>query len=178
MPLAGRPNWQPLTQILTQPGQYWQGRVWLWKAHLRQTWLTASWQVGQEAPLVVISDEGAGRHSLCRYRKRMRVEATFQDKKSRAFGLHLTHVRQREHLERLLLRLSLAIWWLARLGAACMHHGKRRLFDRGARPDKSVLRLGRQWFLDILQRGPSAASLARCLPFQRQGTHWRLCLRS
>jgi hypothetical protein len=173
----GRPIWQPLTQVLTQPGQYWQGRVWLWKAHLRQTWLTAIWQEGEEAPLVVISDEGAGRSYLCRYRKRMRVEATFQDKKSRGFGLHLTHVRQFDHLDRLLLLLSLAIWWLARLGAACLHHGKRRLFDRGTRRDKSVLRLGRQWFLEILQRQPSAASLARCLPFQRQGTHWRLCLR-
>lgn len=174
---AGRPIWQPLTEILTQPGQYWQGRVWLWKAHLRQTWLTAIWQVGEEAPLVVISDEGAGRQYLCRYRKRMRVEATFQDKKSRGFGLHLTHVRQRDHLDRLLLLLSLAIWWLARLGAACLHHGKRRLFDRGSRRDKSVLRLGRQWFLEILQRAPCAASLARCLPFQRHGTSWRLCLR-
>ncbi len=173
----GRPIWQPLTQVLTQPGQYWHGRVWLWKAHLRQTWLTASWQEGEEAPVVVISDEGAGRQYLCRYRKRMRVEATFQDKKSRGFGLHLTHVRQFDHLDRLLLLLSFAIWWLARLGAACVHHGQRRLFDRGTRRDKSIVRLGRQWLLDILQRAPSAASLARCLPFQRHGNRWRLCLR-
>jgi len=172
----GQPIWQPLTSLLTQPGQSWQGRVWLWKTHQRQTWLTATWQVGHDAPLVVISDEGAGRHYLCRYRKRMRVEATFQDKKSRGFGLQRTHVRDRAHLERVLL-LCLAIWWLARLGAACIHHGQRRHFDRADRRDKSVLRLGRQWFLDILERAKSAASLARCLPFQRQETGWRLCLR-
>jgi hypothetical protein len=173
----GHPVWRPLTGILTEPGQYWQGRVWLWKTHQRQTWLTATWQVGQDAPLVVISDEGAGRHYLCRYRGRMRVEATFQDKKSRGFGLQATHVRDRAHLDRLLLVLCLAIWWLARLGAACIHHGKRRRFDRADRRDKSVLRLGRQWLLDILARTPSPASLARCLPFQRHGTGWRLCLR-
>jgi len=173
----GQPLWQPLRTILTAPGQYWQGRVWLWKTHQRQTWLTATWQQGQEAPLVVISDEGAGRQYLSRYRGRMRVEATFQDKKSRGFGLQATHVRNRAHLERLLLLLCLAIWWLARLGAACIHHGQRRRFDRADRRDKSVLRLGRQWFLDIVERAPSPASLARCVPFQRHGTGWRLCLR-
>lgn len=173
----GQALWQPLKTILTEPGQYWQGRVWLWKTHQCQTWLTATWQLGQDAPLVVISDEGTGRHYLCRYRGRMRVEATFQDKKSRGFGLQATHVRDRAHLDRLLLLLSLAIWWLARLGAACIHHGQRRRFDRAGRRDKSVLRLGRQWFVDILERAPAPASLARCLPFHRHQQGWRLCLR-
>ena len=126
---------------------------------------------------MVISDEGAGRPYLCRYRGRMRIEATFQDKKSRGFGLQATHVRDRAHLDRLLLLLCLAIWWLARLGAACIHHGQRRRFDRANRRDKSVLRLGRQWFLEILERAPSHASLARCLPFHRHQHGWRLCLR-
>ncbi len=173
----GQPIWHPLKTLVTEPGQSWQGRVWLWKSQQRQTWLTATWQVGQDAPLVVISDEGAGRHDLYRYRGRMRVEATFQDKKSRGFGLQATHVRTRAHLERLLLLLCLAIWWLARLGASCIHQGQRRRFERAERRDKSVLRLGRQWFLEILERARSAASLARCLPFQRHGTSWRLCSR-
>ncbi len=173
----GQLIWQPLQTILSAPGQYWQGQVWLWKTYQRPVWLTAWWRPGEEAPLVVISDEGAGRHYLRRYRGRMRVEALIQDSKSRGFGLQTTHIRDREHLERLLLLLCLAIWWLAREGAACIHHGKRRRFDRAARRDKSVLRLGRQWFLEILELAKSAASLARCLPFHRQGTGWRLCLR-
>lgn len=174
---AGTPIWQPLKTILTEPGQYWQGRVWLWKAHQRPCWLTATWQVGEEAPLVVISDEGAGRTMLRRYRGRMRVEASFQDDKGRGFGVEVTHVRDRDHLERLLLVLSLATWWLARLGASCIHHGKRRIFDRPDRRDKSVVRLGRQWFLDILEQARTTASLARCLPFHRHANGWRLCLR-
>ncbi len=174
---CGQLIWQPLKTLLTEPGQYWQGQVWLWKAYERPVLLTACWQQGEDVPLVVISDEGAGRHYLRRYRRRMRVEALIQDSKSRAFGLQATHIRDRQHLERLLLLLSLAIWWLARLGAACIHHGHRRRFDRSDRRDKSVLRLGRQWFLDILERTMASASLARCLPFQRQASGWRLCLR-
>lgn len=173
----GQLLWQPLKHLLREPGQYWQGQVWLWKTYERPVWLTACWQQGEEVPLVVISDEGAGRHYLRRYRGRMRVEALIQDSKSRGFGLQATHVRDREHGERLLLLLCLAIWWLGRLGAACIHHGQRRLFDRSQRRDKSVLRLGRQWFLEILQRAQRAASLARSLPFQRYRNGWRLCLR-
>jgi len=174
---CGHLLWQPLKHLLREPGQYWQGQVWLWKTYQRPVWLTAWWQQGEEAPLVVISDEGAGRHYLRRYRGRMRVEALIQDSKSRGFGLQASHVRDREHLERLLLLLCLAIWWLAREGAACIHHGQRRRFDRSDRRDKSVVRLGRQWFLDILERTTRAASLARCVPFHRQGIGWRLCLR-
>src|SRR5260370_13919186 len=64
----GQPIWQPLKTILTEPGQYWQGRVQLWKTHQRQTWLTATWRVGEDAALVGISDEEAGRHYVRRYR--------------------------------------------------------------------------------------------------------------
>jgi len=173
----GQLIWQPLQTILSAPGQYWQGPVWLWKTYERPVWLTACWQQGEEVPLVVISDEGAGRQYLRRYRGRMGVEALIQDSKSRAFGLQATHIRDREHLERLLLLLCLAIWWLAREGASCIHHGKRRLFDRSDRRDKSVVRLGRQWFLEILERTTGAASLVRCVPFQRRATGWRLCSR-
>lgn len=58
----GQLIWQPLQTILSAPGQYWQGQVWLWKTYERPVWLTAWWQQGEEVPLVVISDEGAGRH--------------------------------------------------------------------------------------------------------------------
>jgi len=169
--------WQPVSALVPAPGAYWAGRVWLWKTHQHPCWLTATWQQGQDAPLVVLSDEGAGRGYLCRYRARMRIEATFEDQKSRGFELHHTHVRDRAHLERLLLLLALAIWWLARLGGSCIHHGQRTRFDRTDRRDKSVLRLGHLWVQEILDHGPTAATLARCLPFHRHGTGWRLCLR-
>jgi hypothetical protein len=58
----GQLIWQPLKSLLSTAGQYWQGQVWLWKTYERLVWLTAWWRPGEEAPLVVISDEGAGRH--------------------------------------------------------------------------------------------------------------------
>jgi hypothetical protein len=73
-------------------------------------------------------------------------------------------------LERLLLILFLGVWWSSHLAAACIHYGQRDRFDRHDRRDKGLFRLGRLWLHDLLRRTERAASLARCLPFHRQGT--------
>src|SRR5215469_10525680 len=59
----GQLIWHPLSRLLSAAGPSWQGQGWLWKSHQRPVWLTAWWRPGEEAPLVVISDERAGRHS-------------------------------------------------------------------------------------------------------------------
>ena len=107
----------------------------------------------------------------------MRVEATFQDSKSRGFNIEASWIEDRAHLDRLLLALFLAIWWTSHLAAACIHHGQRHRFDRVDRRDKSIFRLGRLWLLDILRRARNRASLRWCLPFQHTKTGWRFALR-
>src|SRR2546428_10685219 len=72
----------------------------------------------------------------------MRVEATFQDTKSRGWQIEASRFRQREHLARWLLVVFVAIWWTAHLGASCVHHGHRPLLDRADRRDKGLLRGG------------------------------------
>jgi hypothetical protein len=83
----------------------------------------------------------------------------------------------RSHLDRLLLALFLAMWWVSHLAAACIHHGQRQRFDRVDRRDKSIFRLGRLWLLDIMRRAHNRASLRCCLPFQKTTTGWRFALR-
>ena len=83
----------------------------------------------------------------------------------------------RAHLDRLLLALFLAMWWVSHLAAACIHHGQRQRFDRVDRRDKSIFRLGRLWLLDILRRAHYRASLRWCLPFQKTNMGWRFALR-
>ena len=111
------------------------------------------------------------------YAWRMRVEATFQDSKSRGFNIEASWIEARAPLDRLLLALFLAIWWTSHLAAACIHHGQRHRFDRVDRRDKSIFRLGRLWLLDILRRARNRASLRWCLPFQYTKTGWRFALR-
>jgi len=107
----------------------------------------------------------------------MRVEATFQDGKSRGWNIEASWIADRSHLERLLLALFLAIWWTSHLAAACIHPGQRQRFDRVDRRDKSIFRLGRLWLLDILRRVHHRASLRHCFPFQKMSRGWRFALR-
>src|SRR5207245_4851796 len=106
----------------------------------------------------------------------MRVEATFQDSKSRGWNIEASWVMDQTHLDRFLLALFLAMWWVTHLAAACIHHGHRDRFDRHDRRDKGIFRLGRLWLLDILRRARTAAALVHCLPFQTSQTGWRFAL--
>jgi transposase len=110
------------------------------------------------------------------YALRMRVESTFQDSKSRGWNLEASFVKDEARLDRLLLALFLAMWWVSHLAASCMHHGKRDRFDRTDRRDKGIFRLGRLWLLDILRRTRNQADLVHCFPFRKVATGWRFSL--
>jgi hypothetical protein len=107
----------------------------------------------------------------------MRVEATFQDGKSCGWNVEASQVKDLAHLDRLLLMLFMAMWWISHLAPSCIHHGERHRFDRRDRRDKSIFRLGRLWLRDILRRATNRAALSCCLPFRKQGTAWRFALR-
>jgi hypothetical protein len=169
--------WRPLGQLLTQPGQQWCGRIQLWQEQTLETNLSAVWEPAYQEIWLLISDRPAGRQRIREYAVRMRVEATFQDSKSRGWNLEASRIADRSRLDRLLLALFLALWWVTHLAAACMHHGKRHWFDRHDRRDKGIFRLGRLWLLDILRRTRDMGTLLRCLPFHRQGATWRFAVR-
>ncbi len=170
-------SWKRFEQIVLKPGYRWYGPAKVWQEETLETSLSIVWDKGCEEAWILISDQGAGRRQVQEYAWRMRVEATFQDHKSRGFNIEASWIKDRAHLDRLLLALFLAIWWTAHLAAACIHHGQRQRFDRADRRDKSIFRLGRLWLLDILRRAHNRASLRWCLPFQHTKTGWRFALR-
>ena len=86
-------------------------------------------------------------------------------------------IGQKYLVDRLLLGLFVAMWWVTHLAASCIHQGQRARFDRSDRRDKGIFRLGRLWLLDILRRATTSAALTWCLPFQKKGTTWRFALR-
>ena len=126
---------------------------------------------------ILISDQKAGKRRVNEYALRMRVESTFQDSKSRGWNLEASLIKEEARLDRLLLALFLAMWWVSHLAASCMHHGKRDHFDRTDRRDKGIFRLGRLWLLDILRRTSNHADLVHCLPFRKLATGWHFSMR-
>lgn len=170
-------DWVQLPDVVGKIGQYWSGTVLLWKEHAFETQLTAVWEEGHEEAWFLISDELAGRKRISEYRLRMRVEAMFQDMKSRGWQWEQTHVRALDHLDRMLLVLFLCFWWLMHLAASCIHNGRRERYDRHDRRDKGLLRLGRLYLLDIVRKTPYPADLKECLLFRRRGDQWLFALR-
>lgn len=168
--------WQPVSQFVPQLGRSWYGKVRLWEAHQREVQLSAVWQAGQQEAWIVISDRPAGPGRTREYGWRMRVEATFEDLKSRGWQWEQSHIRNLAHLNRLLLVLFLAVWWLMRLAASCLHNGRRDRYDRHDRRDKSYLRVGRLYLLDMA-RSTCPKFLWNCLLLHRQPHGWAFSLR-
>lgn len=170
-------QWIACGHLARQVGQRWFGAVQVWQDERLDTYLSAVWEPDHQEAWLLIADQAAGPLQVARYAWRMRVESTFQDSKSRGWDLEATLIEDRSRLDRLLLALFLAMWWVSHLAASCIHHGKRDQFDRHDRRDKGIFRLGRLWLLDILRRAKNRAAVKWCLPFKKQANGWRFSLR-
>ena len=170
-------RWQRMDRVVGQVGEQWYGWAKVWKEYKEEMYVSACWQEGYEEAWFLISDQSAGKQKVKEYALRMRVEATFQDSKSRGWRLEASLIKEQTRLDRLLLVVFLAMWWVSHLAASCMHHGERHRFDRHDRRDKGIFRLGRLWLLDILRRAPNAGAICSCLPFTKRPQGWRFSLR-
>jgi hypothetical protein len=174
-------SWCSFASFVHKPGQQWYGRAKVWQDDTIETYVSACWQQNYKEGWILISDQPAGKKRINEYAKRMRVEATFQDSKSRGWNIEASLVKDQARLDRLLMALFLAIWWISHLAASCIHHGYRVQFDRIDRRDKGIFRLGHLWILDILRRISNSslapATLTRCLPFRKTPSGWAFSLR-
>lgn len=174
-------HWLQCKYFIKKEGEEWYGEVILWKEHEFRTSMSICWEEGYEEPWILVSDLCASHARVISYRKRMKIEAMFQDQKSRFFDIECCQFKRKEHLHRWLFVIFLAIWWLVHLGSSCLHHGHRDLVDRADRRDKGVMRIGRLWFKLIQKRArldfqahtqaPMGARLASCLPFFHREGH-------
>jgi len=170
-------TWSRFDTFIRKPTERWSGRAIVWQEEPIETNVSAYWDPAYEEAWLLISDLPAGRSRIAEYALRMRVEATFEDQKSRGWNLEASGITELARLDRLLLGLFLAMWWVCHLAASCMHHGERHRFDRHDRRDKGIFRLGRLWLLNILHRAPSTGAICSCLPFTRRKNGWMFSLR-
>ena len=168
---------QSVADLVDQPGRHFYGYVRLWQEQAIDTHLSAYWDPDEEEALIVISDRPAGRKRLQEYRLRWKVEATFQDLKSRGWDWEASHVRRLDRVDRMLLVLFVMLWWLVRLAACCIHNGRRARYDRHDRRDKGILRIGRLYWLDVLRQEVRACNRQKYLLFQGGKGHWVFTLR-
>jgi hypothetical protein len=166
-----------VSDLVSEPGKRFYGHVRLWQEQQIETNLSACWDQNEEEALLVISDLPACRKRITEYRLRWRVEATFQDLKSRGWDWEASHVRRLDRVDRMLFVLFLLVWWLAHLAASCIHNGRRDRYDRHDRRDKGIFRIGRLYLLDLERRASHLCDLKNCLLFHRSATRWLFSLR-
>lgn len=179
----GYQDWCLVGQFLAREGLQWYGKALIWKEHSFPASLAACWEPGYEEVWIVISDLPPARKLIKIYGWRMRVEALFQDLKSRGWDIESSAIGDVDHLHRYLMVLFLAVWWVAHAGSACLEHGHRQRFDRADRRDKGLLRLGRLYLRFLLAQaekkpeGVRSAHLASCLPLHRTKDGWQFSIR-
>ena len=130
----------------------WTGPVRMFKkAGWIAGWLTIWSETGHPEPWVLFSTHPGGAARVRDYRKRMRIEATFQDLKRRGFHLGASGLEVPDRIERLWLVVSLALWWMQQIGARVIKDGQRATVDRPAQRRMSWLKLGwwrlHQWLM-------------------------------
>lgn len=158
----------PAWGLVAGRGQRWQGAVAAFKAAgWRAANLTIVWPRRYDQPWLLLSDRAAGPARVREYRRRIQVEAVYEDCKSRGWWLEGSKLSARNRLNRLLLALVLALWWCHLLGQQVIRSGQRHRFDRPNRRDLGVLRLGRRWMRFRLDRDHLPA-----LPFHVQAGRW------
>lgn len=168
---------QAVADLVSRPGKHFYGSVRLWQENAIDTHLSAYWEPEEEEALIVISDRPAGRKRLEEYSWRWKVEATFQDLKSRGWDWEESHVRRLDRVERMLLVLFVMLWWVTRLAACCVHNGHRARYDRADRRDKGMLRIGRLYWLDLRRHEIRPCNRQKYLLFQGSAGQWAFHLR-
>ncbi len=169
----------PVSELVKMPGKTFYGHVRLWQDKQIDINLSGCWEKGEEEALLVIADRPACRQRLLDYKKRWKIESTFEDMKSRGYDWEESHVRRLDRIDRLLLVLFLLLWWLAHLAASCIRHGKRDRYDRHDRRDKNIFRIGRLYLRDIerrARRSGNIGNLKRCLLFHEKSGQLSLSL--
>ena len=82
---------------MLKPGYRWYGKARVWQEETLDTYVSLVWDTGCEEPWLLISDQGAGRRQVQAYAWRMRVEATFQESKSRGWKIEASWIVDRAH---------------------------------------------------------------------------------
>lgn len=139
-----------------QPGDIWcasglifkrRGRI---PAHAR-----ALWQVGYDEPWGLVTNDE--RLTGYEYARRNWQEQSFRDLKSGGWQWGQSHLRQPDHMERLLVLLAVAYGWLVAIGSQAVAAGIAQPLHRTApgqplRRQWSLFKEGLRYFTDFVQR--------------------------
>jgi hypothetical protein len=109
---------------------------------------------GQKAedPWYIVSTDAATSHILTLYATRMWIDEMFRDLKGQGFHLNETRLKHPERIDRLMLILALAYWWILGRGIWIDRMQLRRRVDRCLHPKCSLFTIGLRWIHRLFDR--------------------------
>jgi len=142
---------------LAKPGEGWRGSGWLFNAAEDRIWMHVHilWEVGQAEPWCLVTNEKALRATG--YAVRMWQEEAFRDLKSGGWQWQVSHIRQPQRAERLILVLALAYAWCLTQGivARSSEPTLRQQVITGVQSGFSLFRDGLRFIKRMLYFNPS-----------------------
>lgn len=133
-------------------------RVWLtswrWGPYSLSVAHAAQPKRGQKVddPWYIVSTELATPHILALYAVRMWADELFRDLKSQGFHLDQTRLTHTERIDRLMLIMALAYWWIIGRGIWVDRMRLRRRVDRCKHPKCSLFTIGLRWIHRLFDR--------------------------
>lgn len=115
------------------------------------------WRKGCDEPLHLVTNMECADEACHFYAKRFLIETCFSDNKGRGFNLGKSHLSDPERINRLLMAVFLAYYWIVFLGVSAVQEGWQGVIHRKHRCDLSLFQLGLA-LLDYL--------LTECLPIR------------
>lgn len=121
----------------------------VWK-HGMQTTIVAVWRRKEEEAWLLVTDLPATVARCAEYRRRTWEEELFRDLKSAGWGWQHSHLDKPERVERLLLVLALATFWVVCVAQRVLKTGQRVLLEARSRRCYSHFQLGLRFIHRLL----------------------------
>ena len=115
--------------------------------------LACCFDLGEDEPMYVATNQPASGRTFLEFTKRMHIEEMFRDFKEAGFRVHKCRIQVKERLDRLLLIVALAYIFLIHLGYRCIKDGLRTQFEKPSQRIYSICSLGWQYFLYYFEQG-------------------------
>lgn len=100
------------------------------------------WRKGCDEPLHLVTNMECADQACHLYGKRFLIETCFSDNKGRGFNLSKSHLSDQERINRLLMAVFLAYYWIIALGVSALNQGWQGVIHRKHRCDLSLFKLG------------------------------------
>lgn len=112
--------------------------------------VTVQWDENEDEMLCLVSSFAFSQQPHVIYEMRYWIETLFGNHKSRGFQLSRTQMTTPEHIDRLVLALSIATFMTLGLGTHLVLIEQTKQVDRADRRDLSLFQTGLRWFLRLL----------------------------